>query len=160
LGDVAAIFGLKNIRYPAAIAGDMNRAAVAFYGTITPGDALQASFAGVWHLYVASTFNGGQTWSTTDLTPNAPMQRGCIWAKGGSNICRNLLDFFDVTVDKDGRVQVGYVNGCEGGQCVQAPLTAGGEALPNQGNAYSSTAVIARQSSGRRLFAAKDPANT
>src|SRR5205814_2313708 len=45
LGDVAAIFGLKNIRYPAAIAGDVNRAAVAFYGTTTPGDALQASFA-------------------------------------------------------------------------------------------------------------------
>src|SRR5207302_1916489 len=160
LFNVSDIYGLKNIRYPAAIAGNAGRAAVAFYGTITPGDALQPDFKGIWHLYIANTFDGGLTWTTTDATPNAPMQRGCIWAKGGSNICRNLLDFFDMTVDKNGRVQVGYVNGCEGGQCVQAPLTAQGEALPNQGNAYSSTAVIARQSSGRRLFAAKDPAGT
>ena len=85
------------------------------------------------------------------------MQRGCIWAKGGANICRNLLDFFDMTVDRDGRVLVGYVNGCEGGNCVQAPLTVSGETPPGQGNAYTTAASIARQSSGRRLFAAHDP---
>jgi len=158
-GDVAAVYGLKNIRYPAAVAGDTNRAAVAFLGTTTAGDALQPDFKGIWHLYVASTFDGGATWSTTDATPNAPMQRGCIWAKGGANICRNLLDFFDMTSDKDGRVLVGYVNGCEGGNCVQAPISSG-QTLPMQGNAYTSAAEIARQSSGRRLFAAKDPAGT
>ncbi|MEY2485882.1 MAG: hypothetical protein QOH39_1530 [Verrucomicrobiota bacterium] len=159
LGDVAAIYGLKNIRYPAAIAGDAGRAAVAFLGTTTAGDALQPDFKGIWHLYVANSFDGGGHWTTTDLTPNAPMQRGCIWAKGGANICRNLLDFFDMTVDKDGRIQVGYVNGCEGGNCVQAPIS-GGETPPMQGNAYTTTAEIARQSSGRRLFAAKDPAGS
>ncbi len=159
LFSVSDVYGLQNVRYPAATAGDAGRAAVAFYGTRTPGDALQPNFAGVWHLYIANTFDGGLTWTTTDATPNAPMQRGCIWAKGGANICRNLLDFFDMTVDKDGRVQVGYVNGCEGGPCVQAPLTPQGESLANQGNGYTSTAVIARQSSGRRLFAAKDPAS-
>src|SRR5205823_11851412 len=147
LGDVASSYGLKNIRYPAAIAGDAGRAAVSFLGTITPGDALLPSFNGVWHLYVAHTFDGGLHWTTTDATPNKPMQRGCIWAKGGANICRNLLDFFDMTVDKDGRVLVGYVNGCEGGNCVQAPLTLLGEAPPGQGNAYTTTATIARQSS-------------
>src|SRR6185437_8285448 len=57
LGDVAAAYGLKNIRYPAAVAGDAGRAAVAFLGTITPGDALQPGFNGVWHLYVATTFD-------------------------------------------------------------------------------------------------------
>ncbi len=160
LGNVAAIFGLQNIRYPAAVAGDAGRAAVAFLGTTTAGDALQSSFPGVWHMYVASTFDGGQTWSTRDVTPNAPMQRGCIWAKGGASICRNLLDFFDMAVDKTGRVLIGYVNGCEGGNCVQAPLTAQGEAPPGEGNAFTSTATIARQSSGRRLFAANDPATS
>jgi hypothetical protein len=155
-GDVGAPYGLQNIRYPAAIAGDTGRAAVAFYGTTTSGDALQGSFNGVWHLYVANTFDGGATWTTTDATPNAPMQRGCIWAKGGSNICRNLLDFFDMTVDKQGRVEVGYVNGCEGGNCAQAVQQ------PDHfgGNAFTNTATIARQSSGRRLFAANDPGVT
>src|SRR3984893_15735115 len=148
-GDVGAAYGLQNIRYPAAIAGDAGRASVSFYGTTTSGDALQGTFNGVWHLYVANTFDGGATWTTTDATPNAPMQRGCIWAKGGSNICRNLLDFFDMTVDKQGRVEVGYENGCEGGNCAQAVTQ------PDHfgGNAFTNTATIARQSSGRRLFA-------
>ncbi|HKP39079.1 MAG TPA: PKD domain-containing protein [Pyrinomonadaceae bacterium] len=152
LGDVGAAYGLRNIRYPAAIAGDDGRASVAFYGTTTPGDALQPTFDGVWHLYIANTFDGGATWTTTDATPNAPLQRGCIWAKGGANICRNLLDFFDMTVDREGRVLVGYVNGCEGGNCAQAAATA-------KGNAYTAAATIARQSSGRRLRASFDPIN-
>src|SRR2546428_7517760 len=78
------------------------------------------------------------------------MQRGCIWNGGGASICRNLLDFFDVTIDKQGRVEVGYVNGCPGGNCAQAASTA-------TGNAYSATATIARQSSGRRLVGTFPP---
>jgi hypothetical protein len=154
-GDVGAPYGLQNIRYPAAVAGDAGRASVAFYGTTASGDALQGSFNGVWHLYVANTFDGGVHWSTNDATPNAPMQRGCIWAKGGASICRNLLDFFDMTVDKQGRVEVGYVNGCEGGNCAQAVAATDHFG----GNAFTNTATIARQSSGRRLFAANDPSS-
>jgi hypothetical protein len=156
--DVSAVFGLKNIRYPAAVAGDAGRAAVAFYGSTTAGSANAGTFNGVWHLYVAHTFDGGLTWTTSDVTPSAPMQRGCIWTGGGANICRNLLDFFDVTIDKEGRVQVGYVNGCPGGNCAQAPIAADGSSAVT-GNAYSATATIARQSSGRRLVAAFDPPN-
>jgi hypothetical protein len=154
--DVGAVYGLANVTYPAAIAGDSGRAAVAFYGSTTPGD-LSANgatgFAGLWHLYVAETFDGGATWTTVDATPNAPIQRGCIWTGGGVDICRNLLDFFDMTVDKQGRVQVGYVNGCAGGNCVEAAPSA-------FGNAYTATGVIARQSSGKRLFVANDPASS
>jgi hypothetical protein len=150
--DAGAVFGLKNIRYPAAVAGDAGRAAIAFYGSTTSGDANSSSFNGVWHLYIAHTFDGGLTWTTSDATPNAPIQRGNIWTNGGANIGRNLLDFFDVTIDKQGRVLVGYVNGCAGGNCAQAAPTA-------SGNAYTATATIARQSSGRRLIAAFDPPN-
>ena len=57
------------------------------------------------------------------LTPNDPVQRGCIWTGGGANICRNLLDFFDVTMDKQGRVQVGYDDGCAG-SCAQSAAIA------------------------------------
>jgi hypothetical protein len=154
--DVGAAFGLANITYPAAIAGDAGRAAIAFYGSTTGGNQSQDGangFAGVWHLYVAETFDGGATWTTVDATPNAPMQRGCIWTGGGVDICRNLLDFFDMTVDKQGRVEVGYVNGCAGGNCAQSAPTA-------FGNAYTATGTIARQSSGKRLFAANDPPST
>src|SRR6266850_1152775 len=150
--DVGAVYGLKNIAFPAAVAADASRAAVAFYGSITSGDQSANSFSGVWHLYVSNTFDGGLHWSTADVTPKDPMQRGCIWSHGGADICRNLLDFFDMTVDKQGRVQVGYVDGCADGACAQAALTA-------KGNAYTARGVIARQSSGRRLIAAFDPPN-
>ena len=157
--DVSGVYGLKNIRYPAAVAADgvstnpnSGRAAVAFYGSTTGGSANAGTFNGVWHLYVAHTFDGGQHWTTSDATPDAPIQRGCIWTGGGANICRNLLDFFDIAIDKQGRVQVGYVNGCPGGDCAQSPATA-------KGNGYGAVGTIARQSSGRRLLAAFDPSN-
>src|SRR5438876_542234 len=150
--DVGAVYSLKNIAFSAAVAGDAGRASVAFYGSTTPGDGSANSFNGVWHLYVANTFDGGKTWTTTDATPNDTLQRGCIWMHGGADICRNLLDFFDMTVDKQGRVEVGYVDGCTDGTCAQAALTA-------KGNAYTARGVIARQSSGRRLLANFDPPN-
>src|SRR5213595_955683 len=150
--DVGAVYGLKNIAFPATVAADVGRAAVAFYGSTTTGDESANTFNGIWHLYVASTFDGGLHWTTTDVTPKDPMQRGCIWMHGGADICRNLLDFLDMTVDKQGRVQVGYVDGCTDGACVQAAVAA-------KGNAYTARGVIARQSSGRRLIAAFDPPN-
>lgn len=153
LFDVSSALGLKNIRYPAAVAADPGRAAVAFYGSTSAGSANASTFNGIWHLFVAHTFNGGASWTVSDATPGAPMQRGCIWTGGGANICRNLLDFFDITIDKQGRVQVGYANGCPGGNCAQSLPTA-------TGNAYAATATIARQSSGRRLLAAFDPASS
>jgi hypothetical protein len=151
--NVSSVFGLKNIAFPAAVAGSAGRAAVAFYGSTTGvGDSNLGDFTGIWHLYVAHTFNGGATWTTSDLTPTLPMQRGGLLRGGDAYITRNLLDFFDVTIDRDGRVLVGYVNGCSGGNCAQAQPTA-------HGNTYSATASIARQSSGRRMLAGKDPAS-
>jgi hypothetical protein len=159
--DVGVVYGLKQIAFPAAVGGsatpgnpNSGRAAVAFYGSTTAtGDSNAANFTGVWHLYVAETFDGGAHWTTTDATPNAPMQRSGLLRGGGANITRNLLDFFDITIDRDGRVLVGYVDGCEGGNCKQAAPTA-------TGNAYTTAATIARQSSGRRLLAIKDPASS
>jgi hypothetical protein len=151
---VSSEFGLNQIAFPAAVAGSAGRAAVAFYGsTEANGDSNAANFTGVWHLYVSHTFDGGQHWTTTDVTPNAPMQRSGLLRGGGANITRNLLDFFDITIDRDGRVLVGYVDGCEGGHCKQAVSTA-------TGNAYTVTAAIGRQSSGRRMLAGKDPVTT
>ncbi len=149
--DIGSAVGVKNSVFPAAVAGDDDRAAIAFLGSTTGGDSSdQATFQGVWHLYVASTFDGGATWETTDLTPTDPVQRGSICMRGTS--CtntpddRNLLDFMDVTLDAQGRILVGFADGCIDA-CV-----AGGD------NSYTAKATIARQRSGRRLFAAYDEA--
>jgi hypothetical protein len=151
--DVGAVYGLQNVGYPYVTAADPNRAAVAFLGSTTSGDESANGFTGVWHLYVAATFDGGAHWTTTDATPNAAMQRGCFWAHGGANICRNLLDFIGATVDKQGRIEVAYVNGCADGACEQATSSA----TRFTGNGYTARGVIARQSSGRRLVASFDP---
>ena len=152
--DVGAIYGINNAAFPAAVAGSGGRAAVAYYGANSgTGDSNSGAFTGVWHLYVAHTLDGGAHWTTSDVTPSLPMQRSGILRGGGADIVRNLLDFFDITIDRDGRVLVGYVNGCSGGNCAQAGPTA-------HGNTYSATATIARQSSGRRMLVAKDPATT
>jgi hypothetical protein len=150
--DVGATFGINNVVFPEVVAGDNDRAAFAFVGTPTAGGLQGPRFTGIWHLYVATTFDGGATWSTVDATPNDPVQRGCIWLAGGANICRNLLDFNDVQMDHEGRVLVAYADGCAGGECVLAPPNA-------TGNSYTALAAIARQSGGRRLLAAFDPAN-
>ncbi|MGB7925270.1 MAG: sialidase family protein, partial [Pyrinomonadaceae bacterium] len=118
--DVGAVFSIKNAAFPAVVAGDNNRAAFAFFGSTTAGDPNDLAFDGFWHLYIAHTYDGGVSWITVDATPNDPIQRGGIWLSGGSPIHRNLLDFFDATIDAQGRVLVGYDDGCAGGACVQA----------------------------------------
>jgi hypothetical protein len=84
------------------------------------------------------------------------MQRGCFWAHGGANICRNLLDFIGASTDKHGRIEIAYVNGCADGACEQATSSA----TRFTGNGYTARGVIARQSSGRRLVASFDPPTT
>ncbi len=152
---VATEFGINNAVFPAMIAGDDDRASLAFIGTPTEGAYQNAeTFKGVWHLYVATTYDGGKTWVSTDATPNDPVQRGSICT--GGTTCgddRNLLDFIDATVDKTGHVEVGFADGCID-TCVTDDTQTSGA---GPADAQASYATIARMSSGRTLFSANDP---
>ncbi|HVL33941.1 MAG TPA: sialidase family protein, partial [Actinomycetota bacterium] len=148
LVDLGAAHGVRNTAFPMVIAGSEGRAAVAFYGTQSDGDSQAADFADEWHLYTAFTYDGGETWQTVDVTPVDPVQRGCIWLGGGSNPCRNLLDFQDMTIDAQGRVLVGYADGCVGEEC----LGIYGRPIDSR----ASVGVIARQMSGWGLLAEHD----
>ena len=142
---------LQNVTFPAMVAGDGDRAAFAFLGTATPGDGGgdNPDFPAEWHLYIAHTYDGGQTWVTVNATPGDPVQRGTICGGGtGCGTTRNLLDFMDATIDADGRVLVGYADGCVGA-CKQGPP-----------NSFTELATIARQNNGKRMYAAKDLAAT
>jgi hypothetical protein len=148
--DVGAQVGVKNSLFHAAVAGDGDRAAIAYYGTETPGtDYNTPDFPGVWYLYISTTLDRGATWITQNATPGDPVQRGGI-CDGGA--CRNLLDFFDATIDKRGRVLVGYDDGCISENCIFGKRSYGIKA-PND---YTAKAVIARQASGRRMFSEYD----
>src|SRR5882724_1557090 len=142
-----------NTIFPEVVAGDPGRAAFAFFGSETGGTNFHCGngedcspappFPGVWYLYEATTFDGGQTWTTQNITPGDPIQRGGI-CNGGT--CRNLLDFFDATIDKEGRIIVGYEDGCISAACIN-----GGA------NDFTAKGVIARQSGGMHMFGAFDP---
>jgi hypothetical protein len=151
--EVGTEFGIKNSTFPEVVAGDNLRAAYAFLGTLSEGDyGDPASFAGLWHLFVATTFDGGVTWTTVDATPHDPVQRGSI-CNQGTTACdhipddRNLLDFNDITIDKFGRVLVGFSDGCITSSCISGQTY----------NDYTAKATIARQSGGKRLLAQYDP---
>ena len=138
--------GLKNNVFPTAIAGDGDRAAVAFLGTTEPGDHESAEFRGTWYAFISHTYDGGKTWVTVNATPNAPVQREAgIWNQGGSNPLRNLLDFTGITKDSNGRVMYSFADGCIGECESKGP------------NSFTEKATIARQSGGKTLFAAFDP---
>jgi hypothetical protein len=147
--------GVKQTAFPEVVAGDggttTGRAAFAFLGSTTSapgGGGDDPNWPGIWHLYVAHTYDSGSTYTTIDITPNDPVQRNATICAGGfggcSNGTRNLLDFNDASVDQDGRVVIGYADGCIG-QCVtKAP------------NSFTALSTIARQVNGRRLFAVND----
>jgi hypothetical protein len=136
--DVGRAFHIENTEMATVVAGDDDRAAFAFLGSTTPGDDQQNnvdvtdangkvvnrvhpwhSFMGTWHLYVAVTRDRGQHWTTSDATPDVPIQRGCIEFGGncprsrGSDDQRNLLDFNDLTIDREGRILAAYTDGCQ-----------------------------------------------
>ncbi|MET7520263.1 sialidase family protein [Streptomyces sp. NPDC005480] len=144
--NVGGSLGIKNIVFPAVTAGDDNRAAFAFLGTTTGGNYQDTeTFKGVWHLYVATTYDGGQSWVTVDATPTDPVQKGSICTGGTTcGMDRNLLDFNDVTIDARGLLLAAYADGCTG-----ACATGGAQN-------YDALATIARQSSGNTLYGAYD----
>jgi hypothetical protein len=161
VSDVGASHGIKNTVFPAAVGGDGNRAAVFFLGSTTEGAngrGTDLTFSGTWFGYVATTYDGGQTWVTVNATPNDPVQRGVICTAGTTcpGATRNLLDFNDVTVDKHGRVLAAYADGCVTAECLSGVDKNGDGLIDGNDNDGSDRATIIRQSGGKRLFAAFD----
>ena len=146
--DVAALAGVTYAVFPAASAGDAGRAAVAFFGTTYNGpntDYQGMDFPGVWYLYIATTYDGGNTWFVTNATPDNPVQ-GAFGGIGNAGDARNHYDFIDLEIDGQGRIIVATTIGCAG----SCPHNGGPNTFQTLGN-------IVRQSGGRRMLAQFDP---
>jgi hypothetical protein len=159
--DVGVPFAIRNAVFPEVVAGDNDRASFFFLGTPSAGNATGADtgtpFDGVWHGYLATTYDGGKTWFTVDATPADPVQLGVICTQGTTcpTGTRNLLDFNDITVDQVGRVFTAYTDGCITAACIAKGnnATASHTRLDND---QATKATIIRQSTGKGLFKSQD----
>ena len=81
--DLGATHGVVNAAEIEAVGGSTGRAAVAFLGTIKR--RLSGTwFPGKWYAFIATTYDGGQSWTTVNATPNDPVQSMTgIWQQGG-----------------------------------------------------------------------------
>lgn len=146
--DVGALAGINYSVFPAMVAGDGGRAAVAFFGSTYNGkktDYQSMTFPGVWHLYVATTYDGGKTWFVANTTPDNPVQ-GAFGGIGNGGDNRNHFDFIDAVIDRQGRVVVSHEIGCTA-------------SCPDNGgpNTFQKLVGVVRQSGGRRMYAQFDP---
>lgn len=153
--------------FPSAVAGDNNRASIFFLATDSPnpGDPTGTDeggiFAGTWYPYIATTCDGGKSWSVVKadndprLAPGTanPVQQGVICTNGTTCPAgtRNLLDFNDVTVDAGGRVVAAYADGCNDDHpCFNIPKNSATATKEN--NQKIARLTIIRQRGGIRLF--------
>ena len=164
--DVGASQSIKNVSFPAVVAGDDNKAAIFFLGSITGGaegvGEDLGGFDGAWYGYVATTYDGGNSWVTVNATPGDPVQRGPICGKG--TLCksgtRRLLDFNDATMDAQGRVVTAFADGCISQACIQGIDRSGPAGTPDgrvdgYDNDKDDKGTIIRQSGGKGLLSVK-----
>ena len=147
--DLGASHGIKNAAHIEAVGGSSGRAAVGFLGTNVAGNYQAGAFTGKWYAFIATTYDGGTTWTTVNATPNDPVQSMTgIWQQGGSGDMgdRNLLDFNEITVDDKGHVLYGYSDGCVSEGCIAGTA-------PND---FTANMRVARQSGGKSIFASYD----
>ena len=150
--NISARIGAKTTRFMSVTAGDPDRAGCAFIATNTPGNSEALDFPGFWYGYVATTYDGGSTWHTVNVTPDDPLQGSggvCVSGSSCTGNNRNLLDFNDLIKDEKGLMMFAHADGCIG-DCVLDPVN----------NSFSDNGVIVRQSGGRGLLAAFDGAAT
>ena len=132
---------------PTLVTGDNGRIAYSFLGSsVGSGNPNAPGFHGIWYLYTSFSYDGGHTWTTVRDTPT-PVQYGEIDGGGTSTGGqRNLLDFIDSALTKDGRVVVAFADGCPS-VCEQATSQASAEAAST--HAWAS---VAYQTAGTGLY--------
>ena len=106
------------------------------------GNAHYAPNNATYHLYITYSLNAlddNPVFHTYKVTDD-PVQRGSICLNsgdcrdiGGSN--RNLLDFNDLHIDREGRVYVAFADGCTG-ECATNPNSSAENSRDGLGSVY------------------------
>ena len=153
--------GVISTAFPHAFAGDPGRIAFAYLGSENASELGESDLDGNpwngnghyatgkvhYHMYITYSLNAldeNPTFHTMRVTDD-PVQIGsmclnsgdCRTEEGGSN--RNLLDFNDLHIDKEGRVYIAYADGCIN-DCATNP-----DAMPENSRSKMGTMVYLRQ---------------
>ena len=142
--------------FPQTDAGDAGRIAITYLGSENDemlnqsdidgnpwnGNAHYAPNNVSYHLYITYSLNAldeNPTFYTYRVTDD-PVQRGSICLNsgdcrdiGGSN--RNLLDFNDLHIDREGRVYVAFADGCTG-ECATNENATAEDSRDGRGSVY------------------------
>ena len=117
--------------FNALAAGDDGRIGITFLGTTDghEGNPSNAPSETRWHVWMVVSDNAASeapTFTAYRVTPDDdPVQIGCVWLGGGSNPCRNMLDFIDGAIHPDGTFYTAYTEGCHEGCAFGANATDG-----------------------------------
>ena len=148
--------GVISTVFPQTDAGDPGRIAITYLGSEDTemlnqsdidgnpwnGNAHYAPNNATYHLYITYSLNAldeNPTFYTYRVTDD-PVQKGSICLNsgdcrdiGGSN--RNLLDFNDLHIDREGRVYVAFADGCTG-DCATNPNATASDSRDGRGAVY------------------------
>src|SRR5207253_5653149 len=87
--DLGASHAIKNAVEIEAVGGTSGRAAVGFLGTDVNGDYQANEFPGKWYVFIATTYDGGQTWTTVNARSE---EHTSELQSRGHLVCRLLLE--------------------------------------------------------------------
>jgi hypothetical protein len=115
--------GITATVFSSVVAGAAGKVAIAYASTTRDPsgwpqrDSSVADDGTTWDLHVAvldyALAAQPQVRTLDVTTPADPLQRGCIWMRGGQDApCRNLNDFVTLT-QRDGRLYLAYTDGCD-----------------------------------------------
>ncbi len=138
--------------FPQIGAGDPGRIAVAYLGSENEGaNAHEANATARYDMYVTFSLDALSeipTWRTVKVTTDS-VQIGsiCLLSSDCSDGNRNLLDFNDLSIDKDGRIYIAYSDGCTA-KCSDNP-----DAEPS--DSRDAAGMVAILQTGPSLYAAQ-----
>jgi hypothetical protein len=97
--------------FPWVTAGDAGRIAVSYYGTSARGNSPQTlAKNSAWYVYSAFSTDGGRRFSESRTTPVMHHGSICTSGTGCPTGSRNLLDFFETAMDRNGCLVTSYAD--------------------------------------------------
>lgn len=106
--------GPKTTTFPWIVAGNAGRIDIVYYGTTAQGPSPEeVPDTATWRVYMAQSLNATAaqpTFTETAATPSIHRGKICTSGTGCASGTRDLLDFFQVDVDKQGWANIAYTD--------------------------------------------------